>query len=390
MTGRNQSIHDLIQERNESQYYDEKLGVVHQVQEDLSELTDALLPVNRKSKTFVKAFPRGIPRIILVIDDLDRCPPGQVVKVLEAAQLLVKTELFVVVLAMDVRYVTRALEKKYQDILVRDGEPSGLDYIEKIVQIPYRVPEIVPTAMRVFLQHQMTLLPEKTEEPAIEPSIEQKTALEIEQQDGQIEHPIRPAPVFFSSAATVEGDNAPLPPTQIQYFEKNELDLLEKCSNTVGVNPRAARRLVNVFKLMKIIWFHRGMNREPIIEVKQIMMLLLALSTRYPVVMREVLHVLDESLRNQGSVDPVFKEKLKTAIKAAKHCRLQPEAGVILEELIASGDVVPEQFKSDDGETRPLNLSHVGHENIRLVRSFSFVGEVSDDESQTNQQTVTL
>ena len=96
-----------------------------------------LLPVNGFNW---ETFPRGQPRIILMVDNLDRCPPGQVVNMLEAVQLLVKTKLFVVVLAMDVRYISRALEKEYEGILVQDGHPSGLDFIEKIVQVPYSIP----------------------------------------------------------------------------------------------------------------------------------------------------------------------------------------------------------------------------------------------------------
>jgi len=39
-------------------------------------------------------FPRGKPRIILIIDDLDRCSDDIVVQAIEALQLLVKTEQF--------------------------------------------------------------------------------------------------------------------------------------------------------------------------------------------------------------------------------------------------------------------------------------------------------
>ncbi len=77
---------------------------------------------------------------MLFIDDLDRCPPNKVVETLEALQLLVKTKLFVVVLLIDAKYVTLCLEKQYQDILRPERHPSGLDYIKKIIQLPYRVP----------------------------------------------------------------------------------------------------------------------------------------------------------------------------------------------------------------------------------------------------------
>src|ERR1041384_5499761 len=114
---------------------------MQRVQRDVMEMSDSLTtresdPYGEKKR---EMFPRGIPRVVLFVDDLDRCPPSTVVQVLEAAQLLVKTELFVVVIAMDVRYITRALETQYRGILVRRGDPSGLDYIEKIIQIPYQV-----------------------------------------------------------------------------------------------------------------------------------------------------------------------------------------------------------------------------------------------------------
>lgn len=100
---------------------------------------------------------RGKPRIVLFIEDLDRCPPRRMVEVLEATQLLLKTELFVVVLAMDVRYVTRALEKAYAGILTRQGDSSGLDYIEKIIQIPYQVQPIDPNVVSGYIDSMMTV-----------------------------------------------------------------------------------------------------------------------------------------------------------------------------------------------------------------------------------------
>ena len=138
ITAAHGSLLDFVKGRIESGFYDERLGLLHQVQRDLEELTDALVPnPNGDGQALSTLFPRGEPRVVLVIDDLDRCPPERVVEVLEAAQLLVKTPLFVLVIAVDLRFVTRALEKQYSQVLERDGEPSGLDYIEKIIQVPY-------------------------------------------------------------------------------------------------------------------------------------------------------------------------------------------------------------------------------------------------------------
>ena len=94
----------------------------------------------------------------MFVDDLARCPPDKVVQMLEAVQLLVKTELFVMVMALDVRYATLCLEHQYKGILEESGFPSGLDYLEKIVQIPYRVPPIHPDSMERYLAGQFPTL----------------------------------------------------------------------------------------------------------------------------------------------------------------------------------------------------------------------------------------
>ena len=125
---------EFVQSRLDAATYENQLGLMHQVRQDIDELTYSLV-----SSANSDIFPRGKPRVLLYIDDLDRCPPQRVVEILEAVQLLLNTKLFVVILGLDTRYVTRALEKEYKEILQHEGDPSGLDYIEKIIQIPYRV-----------------------------------------------------------------------------------------------------------------------------------------------------------------------------------------------------------------------------------------------------------
>ena len=63
-----------------------------------------------------------IDRIVLYIDDLDRCPPDRVVEVLEAVHLLLAGELFVVVVAVDPRWMLRAIRYHYRDLFT--GHPS--------------------------------------------------------------------------------------------------------------------------------------------------------------------------------------------------------------------------------------------------------------------------
>jgi hypothetical protein len=151
------SLLEFVQSRLDAATYENQLGLMHQVRQDIDELTYSLVDNANQD-----VFPRGKPRVILYIDDLDRCPPPRVVEVLEAVQLLLNTKLFIVILGLDTRYVTRALEKEYKEILQHEGDPSGLDYIEKIIQIPYRVRAIDKDSLRKYIETQMDI--EKTPE----------------------------------------------------------------------------------------------------------------------------------------------------------------------------------------------------------------------------------
>ncbi len=94
---------------------------------------------------------KRINRIVLYIDDLDRCPPNKVVEVLQAVHLLLAFPLFVVVVGVDARWIKRSLQTRYHELLHVDNRPvnddsnTGLllgsatpnDYLEKIFQIPF-------------------------------------------------------------------------------------------------------------------------------------------------------------------------------------------------------------------------------------------------------------
>ncbi|MBD2359524.1 hypothetical protein H6G41_34130 [Tolypothrix sp. FACHB-123] len=158
------SLADFVTTQITTGQYEKRLGLLHQIKNDLAILTEKLtLPkqfgkrYQEKKKLLQGLFPRGKARVILYIDDLDRCPPKRVVEVLEAVQLLLKTPLFVVVLAIDDRYIARALEKVYEGVLKRGGKPSGIDYLEKIIQIPYRMRSISQSTIEYYLTSHMEI-----------------------------------------------------------------------------------------------------------------------------------------------------------------------------------------------------------------------------------------
>ena len=142
------TIDDIVRERAESDDYRKHLGLAALVREDFERLSDAIQKQNRELEredaTLADELAEErvpINRIVLYIDDLDRCSPEKVVEVLQAVHLLLAFPLFVVVVGVDARWVARSLETHYQGLLGstdEDGEQRATphDYLEKIFQIP--------------------------------------------------------------------------------------------------------------------------------------------------------------------------------------------------------------------------------------------------------------
>ncbi|MGD8925262.1 MAG: P-loop NTPase fold protein, partial [Thioalkalispiraceae bacterium] len=158
-------LYRLIEERTKSDDYQSRLGIISLIRNDFERLSSLIRPEKEwieKLKKQGKLLPKPIPidRIILYIDDLDRCPQHRVVEVLEAVHLLLAFPIFAVVVGVDPRWLRRSLELHYPHLLtslsedgttVRTNHGSTVrrssrtraatpqNYLEKIFQIPFNL-----------------------------------------------------------------------------------------------------------------------------------------------------------------------------------------------------------------------------------------------------------
>lgn len=142
-----QRFYAFVRDRDEGDEYRKHLGLVSMIRQDFARLEEILAQVEREGPGDGEATP--LTRIVLYIDDLDRCEPERVVEVLQAVHLLLATPIFVVVVAVDVRWLRRSLTLHYDRLLQvqRPGEPehehehearpTPKNYLEKIFQIPF-------------------------------------------------------------------------------------------------------------------------------------------------------------------------------------------------------------------------------------------------------------
>jgi hypothetical protein len=168
---------NFIRRRHESSDYINQLGTIARARNDFEQLSNLLAKVREQTLAEAEAaaqakdapaesgpdgaatngtpaeenllLPR-IDRIVLYIDDLDRCPEDKVVDVLQAVHLLLAFPLFVVIVGVDPRWLLHSLKqhtKVFQgkpeaanggtDEEQRHWQSTPLNYLEKIFQIPF-------------------------------------------------------------------------------------------------------------------------------------------------------------------------------------------------------------------------------------------------------------
>jgi hypothetical protein len=349
---------DFIRRRHESTDYTQHLGVISRVRKDLRHLSTLLRDVKgeqeelekgmKARQAYVEALRKGdnplappplfprIDRIILYIDDLDRCPEETVVKVLQAVHLLLAFPLFVVVVGVDPRWLLYSLQqssgafqsKKNNDDGEEGDEPGAeshwrstpLNYLEKIFQIPYTLRPIGKTGFEnlvekyasqpVWALSSQASGGKRKEEPvptptdalklpptSTGPGSEVPPATEKIPEVPSGTSPVAPEPQAQTASVPAstdvpEVDSAP----EHLNISKTERDFMKELHEFIP-SPRAGKRFINIYRLLRASVKER--ERVAFLGDKQggpyqAPMTLLAILTGYPDQAAEILRELVE------------------------------------------------------------------------------------------------
>ncbi|EOD66369.1 hypothetical protein H480_21827 [Amycolatopsis vancoresmycina DSM 44592] len=237
-------LYAFLAERSRTDDYHGNLGLISTIRKDFEKLV-ALMTAGDDDGT------RPLDRIVLYIDDLDRCSPGQVVDVLQAVHLLLAFDLFVVVVGVDPRWLLRSLSTHYDrlieaDPVVRaDGwHVTPEDYLEKILNIPLVLPRMPAGSLRRLLDGLAE--PPAGPEPEPAPQPERDRAPES---PATWDRPVTDLPVEPGSQVAAQLDPAE-PPAKPRPLTEPEIALLARLDGLVDT-PRDAKRLINLYRMLR-------------------------------------------------------------------------------------------------------------------------------------------
>jgi len=88
-------------------------------------------------------------RLVIFIDELDRCVPAKVVQVLEAMKLLLHSFQCVLVLGVDIDVIAEAVQAYYR--AEHQEHINGREYLDKIIQLRFPLPPIRANDLESYL-----------------------------------------------------------------------------------------------------------------------------------------------------------------------------------------------------------------------------------------------
>ncbi|MFC5064940.1 P-loop NTPase fold protein [Actinomycetospora atypica] len=274
---------DFLSEKSESDEYSRLLGLPASVSRDMSRLSSLIEENNQAGEDGI-----GINRVVVYIDDLDRCEAKRVIEVLHAVHLLSSFRNIVVVLAVDVAWLASALRSHYVE-LAREGEARGdvaLQYLEKIFQIPIwteamssetksdYVRRLIREGRREVVESsQRELRPRPTKGGNPKPTRENLA----------VEDSLHVEPV-----STRTHDDL-FDPLELEFSE-DEVQLISEAASLLDDSPRAIKRFLNVLRLLKMVLGSDAVtDRARAVQHAQILLLALCSAEYYRPVVEQLL-----------------------------------------------------------------------------------------------------
>ncbi len=246
-----QRLYSFLADRVAAGDYSRSLGVISTIRKDFEQLTELMRQWrDRADKTDMARVP--IDRIVLYIDDLDRCSSKQVVDVLQAVHLLLALDLFIVVVGVDPRWLLKSLQREYPDLLEsraggstddKGWDASPEDYLEKIFTIPLILPAMNKGSLERMLR-EVVLQQQRANERlrAVPPTVEPPTT------------PVVTLPTAEPNVTKISVELGSLasdaPPQEARPLEDFEIKLLGALQPLVRT-PREAKRMVNLYRMIR-------------------------------------------------------------------------------------------------------------------------------------------
>jgi Cdc6-like AAA superfamily ATPase len=133
----------------------EKLTSMEQFRQSMDNLLNAILKgqyTSTDGKT-LKEIPKDRQyRLIVAIDDLDRCLPEQALEIFEAIKLFIDLPAANFILAIDQDMIQHALDLRYKQSLINRPQILAKEYTEKMIDLTFAIPPANKVSFQKYIE----------------------------------------------------------------------------------------------------------------------------------------------------------------------------------------------------------------------------------------------
>ena len=255
--GTAQNALDGIQDETESKQVVETVKEIVDSEKNLIKSKEQQTPpkqIDEFRKEYGEILQKLGKKLVIVIDNLDRCLPANAIQTLEAIRLFLFLNRTAFIIAADEEMIRHSVAEHYKDLSYR----HQIDYLDKLIQIPIRVPKAGVLEIRAYL-YMLYAIHQKL---STEKLANLRQFLETHLQQSWQDQSLNPEQV----AKTIEGqDNQAL----LSDFERaNRIAPLLANSPNIHGNPRIVKRILNTIKMRTKIAGRRQMPLDEAIITK--------------------------------------------------------------------------------------------------------------------------
>ena len=201
-------------------------------------------------------------KLIILVDDLDRCLPKTAVSTLEAMRLLLFVNQTAFIIAADEQMIRNGVKAHFGDVELSEGLVTS--YFDKLIQIPIRVPHLGVAEIKVYI----VLL--YLEAEIKKGTIKNEVMITVKEKLNQLLSQAWKTDITKPAIEEVFGEDICSSISDAILMADQLAGILATADNIKG-NPRLIKRFLNALEIRKKVAKFNGMTLDSSLLIKMLL-----------------------------------------------------------------------------------------------------------------------